>query len=375
MTESRASPPFTVFFLCASIDAAAGVGILLPLLLLDLDPLGGHSPFAWHGRELVFGYVSCVCIGFLLTALPRWTGRTASRTTEAVLLGLWLAARFAVVLPPVFAPMIAAPLVALAGVVSFHVVAAADRRDLKVLALLWLYALGGLVATIPATSAAMPGLGMRIGIAASIGLVIIIGGRVARSLTESLLVRRGQAPQLRHSATLEALASVSAGAGLLAWLVDPSSPPMALTGLLAAATQLLRLAQWRGWAVINEPSVLILHLAYAFVPLGFALFAAQAWLPTAVPEAAARHAWTAGAIGLMTLGVMGSMIRRRNNRSFTTSRLGMAGFVLAIAAASTRIGAAFSGMPVYWLAAAAVCWISAFALFVLDFKAPLLTRA
>lgn len=369
--------PFSIFFLFACIDAAVSVGILLPLLFAGVDPSSdfGYSPFAWHGRELVFGYASCVCTGFLLTALPRWTGRIPSLTSEAGLLGLWLVARSTVLLPPALAPIIAAPLIALATVTSFHVVAAEDWRDLKVIALLWLSAAGALVATIPATMASAPEFGLRIGIAALIGLVMIIGGRVVRSLTESVLVLRGKTPQMTHSAKVEAFATSTAGVALLVWLIDPDRPLMTITGLLAAATQSLRLAQWRGRQVIGAPSVFILHLAYGFVPLGFALYAIHAWRPDLVPETAARHAWTVGAIGMMTLGIMGSMIRRRTNRSFVTSRVGMAVFMLATGAAIARVGAAFSSMPTRWLGAAATCWIIAFALFMFDFRVPLLKRA
>jgi uncharacterized protein involved in response to NO len=374
--EPRTQPPFVNFFLFASIDAVAGVGIFLPLLLAGVDPMEGlaGSPFAWHGRELMFGYASGVCTGFMLTALPRWTGRTPGRISEAVLLVLWLAGRFAVALPPAFAPIIAAPLIALAAVVSYHVIAAADWRDLKVVALLWLWAVGGLVATVPAVPGA-PELGLRIGIAASTGLVMIIGGRVARSLTESLLVLRGQERQLPHATAIEVLAAFGAATGLLVWLLDPSGPLMAAAGSFAAATQSLRLLQWRGWSVMNAPAIFIFHVAYAFVPLGFALFAASVWSPALMPAGAALHAWTAGAIGLMTLGVMASMIRRRFGRSFMTSRIGLAVFALAIAAASLRVATGFSGVPAHGLALAAACWVAAFALFVCDFRVPLLKRA
>lgn len=369
--------PYAVFFLFACIDAVAGVGMLLPLLLAGIDPSDalGDSPFAWHGRELIFGYAPCVCIGFLLTALPRWTGRTPGPTSEAVLLGLWLIGRFTVLLPPTFAPMIAAPLIGLAAVVSFHVVAAEDWRDLKVIALLWLSAAGALVATLPATIAAAPELGLRIGMAASVGLAMTIGGRVARSLTESLLQLRGEKPPRPYAARFEVLAASGAGAALLVWLIDPSGPLMAITGLLAAAAQVLRLAQWRGWRVFDAPAVLIFHLAYSLVPVSFALYAIHAWRADLVPETAARHALTVGVIGMTTLGVMGSIVRRRSNRAFMTSPVGMTVFVLVISATSGRIWASFSDTPADWLAAAAACWIAAFLLFMIDFRVPLLKRA
>lgn len=372
--NERTSPPFAWFFLFASLDAAAGVGALLLYFVSGADMAGGatDSLFAWHGRELVFGYAPGVCTGFLLTALPRWTKRTPGPVSETVLFFLWLEARFAILLPPAGAPIIAAPLFGLAAVVSFHVIAAHDRRDFKVIALLWLSAAGGLLVALPGAPTAQ--LGLNLGLAASIGLVMIIGGRVVSSVTANMLERRGEPSLIWHSAIVEIFAALGATVGLAVWVVHPTGAPMTLAGLFAAATQLGRLAQWRGWTAIRVPAVLIFHLAYAFVPTGFALFALNATLPHFVPASAALHAWTAGGMGLMTLGIMGSMIRRRTGRAFLTSGLGMCVFALAIVAAMTRIAAEFSAQAKPWLIIAAACWIVAFLLFVLDFRMPLLHR-
>jgi uncharacterized protein involved in response to NO len=321
----------------------------------------------------VFGYAPGVCTGFLLTALPRWTGRTPSRMSENVLLALWLLGRAAVLLPPAFGPLIAAPLIGLAAVVSFHVLAAKDWRDLKVIALLCLSALGGLLATLPG-GAETARFGLRLGVAASMGLVMIVGGRIASSVTASLIGLRGKAPPAVVPPVVEALAAAGAAAGLFVWLFLPAGLPMTIAGSLAAATQSLRLARWRGWSVISAPAVFMLHVAYGFVPIGFVLFAVHAAWPDLVPESAALHAWTAGGLGMMTLGVMGSMIRPRIGRSFATSRAGFAVFAFIVLAAVARIAAPFSDAPAPWLAVAAACWIAAFALFVFDFRMPLIRR-
>lgn len=63
------------------------------------------------------------------------------------------------------------------------------------------------------------------------------------------------------------------------------------------------------WIVAPGASVTA-WLAYAFVPLGFAFRWAFAWLalgilrPDVIVPSGALHAWTVGAIGLMTLAVM-----------------------------------------------------------------------
>ena len=47
-----------------------------------------------------------------------------------------------------------------------------------------------------------------------------------------------------------------------------------------------------------------LHVAYAFVPMGFLLLGGAVLWPSDWPTSAALHAWTGGAFGLMTLAVM-----------------------------------------------------------------------
>lgn len=56
------------------------------------------SPIAWHQQhELLFGYVPAIIAGFLLTAVPNWTGRPPLAGLRLVLLaGLWLGGRLAI---------------------------------------------------------------------------------------------------------------------------------------------------------------------------------------------------------------------------------------------------------------------------------------
>src|SRR5262249_19681575 len=66
--------------------------------------------------------------------------------------------------------------------------------------------------------------------------------------------------------------------------------------------QLVRLLRWAGERTVRERLLLILHVGYAFLPLGFLLNAAAAF--DFVPASAGIHAWMAGGAGIMTLGVV-----------------------------------------------------------------------
>lgn len=79
---------------------AAGVAALLLVPTWVLIWAFGFSlpsrwpPTLWHAHEMVFGFVTAAIGGFLLTAVPSWTGRRGfAGMPLAVLTGLWLLGR------------------------------------------------------------------------------------------------------------------------------------------------------------------------------------------------------------------------------------------------------------------------------------------
>ena len=137
--------------------------------------------------------------------------------------------------------------------------------------------------------------GIRIGIAVVVLLISLIGGRIIPSFTRNWLVRenpgRLPVPFGRFDMIVVAITALT----LLCWIVSPNSrftgAALAFTGLL----HLVRLARWAGDRTLRERLLLILHVGYAFVPLGFLLNAASAF--GLVAPGAGIHAWMAGAAG------------------------------------------------------------------------------
>jgi uncharacterized protein involved in response to NO len=69
------SAGFRPFFLCAALWAAVAVPVWLALLAGEVGLPSALPPAIWHAHEMVFGYAAAVVAGFLLTAIPNWTGR------------------------------------------------------------------------------------------------------------------------------------------------------------------------------------------------------------------------------------------------------------------------------------------------------------
>ena len=116
------------------------------------------------------------------------------------------------------------------------------------------------------------------------------------------------------------------------------------------------------------PSVLVIHAAYAGVPLGFALLAAHILLPDGPTRSAAVHAWAVGAIGVMALAIMSSMVRKHTGRAFSSSTPMTVGYGLGVAACMLRLGAEVADAArAPLLLGASAAWIGAFGLFMIAF--------
>src|SRR5215204_778449 len=66
---------FRPFFLLAGIFAVVSMGAWIGALTTGWDVGGDHGALNWHAHEMLFGYTSAVLAGFMLTAVPNWTGR------------------------------------------------------------------------------------------------------------------------------------------------------------------------------------------------------------------------------------------------------------------------------------------------------------
>ena len=367
---------FRPFFLAGSAWAAFGIALWLPQYLGEIALPTALRPTDWHVHEMLYGYVPAVVAGFLLTAIPNWTGRLpVNGPPLAALAALWLAGRVAMLLSAPIGALAAtidvAFLAVLAAAAAREIVSGRNWRNLRVLGVLAVLMAGNVVFHLEVLWRGAADYGIRIGIAATIGLITLIGGRIVPSFTNNWIARANPGRLPVPFSRFDAVALAGGGAALAAW---PRAPHRMATGLLLIAAALLhavRLARWAGDRTAAERLVLVLHVAYAFVPIGFALTGMAAISP-AVPASAGIHAWTAGAVGLMTLAVMTRASLGHTGQPLTATVATQAIYLGALTAAALRIVAAF--VPdVLLLHAAALAWVVAFGGFVVAYG-PLLVR-
>jgi uncharacterized protein involved in response to NO len=369
---------FRPFFLGAAAWA-------LMALFLWIATLSGWAtlpiavdPLAWHRHEMLFGFIGAAIAGFLLTAIPNWTGRLpiAGRPL-ALFFAVWVGARFALL----FSAFVGVTMAAILDVGFFMLLAAlagrevlaTKNRNIPIIALILLF--GAADAADYLAMAGMPvpgGVGIRAGLSLVVLLISLIGGRIIPSFTRNWLSKQGMAKGLPGQPDRLDLAVIAVtGVALIGWVAAPNARAAGTLLIAAGMLQALRLARWQGWRAVREPLVLILHIGYLWLPVGLLLLGAST-VGTIVPSAAAIHALTAGAMASTILAVMTRATLGHTGHPLTANAPTIIIYSLVTLGALLRVVAPFALLD-YGLSLrlSAAAWGGAFALFLLAYGAVL----
>ncbi|WP_460450013.1 NnrS family protein [Alsobacter sp. SYSU BS001988] len=363
---------FRPFFLLGSLFAGAAILAWLPAYFGEIAIPTAFAARDWHAHEMIYGFLPAVVTGFLLTAIPNWTGRLPLQGRALLVLVLvWLAGRVAVSTSAWTSWQVAAAtdlafLALVAAAATREVIAGKNWRNLRVIVIVGLLFAGNAVFHAEAHWRGGADFGVRLGIAAAVLLLTLVGGRVVPSFTRNWLARENPGRLPAPFGRLDAAAILASALALAAWAAAPEALAAGATMLVAGALQAVRLARWAGERTWRDRLVLVLHVAYAFVPIGFVLGALAAF--GVVPASAGIHAWTVGAVGLMTLAIMSRASLGHTGRALVASRPVQIAYGLLGAAALARICAAIHPAAAFGLLhAAALAWAAGFLVFALSY--------
>ena len=362
---------FRPFFLFGAIWAA--LAMLLWILMLSgavLMPTR-FDPTSWHAHEFLFGYLGAIIAGFLLTAVPNWTGRLPVVGWKlAWLFGLWCAGRIGIATSALWPVGVAATIdilfpVVLGCVLLREIIAGKNWRNLVVVSLLAAFILANVMFHFETAQGgiAAQGVGLRIGISVVILMIAVIGGRVLPSFTRNWLAqKKAEKLPVPPMQRFDKVTLVITVAALLLWIFGPTQISTGIALLIVGLLHGIRLFRWQGTQTLPEPLLWVLHLGYAFVPLGALLEALSILRPDIFAVTGAQHLWMAGAFGLMTLAMMTRATLGHTGQALLAGSGTVLIYICLIGSVLARLSAAIwidSAMELYVVAG--TLWIGAFA--------------
>lgn len=373
------SEGFRFFFLAAAIFSAFAMFVWLGWLAIHAaQGMLMHVPFAappheWHAHEMIFGFGACAVAGFLLTAVPNWTGAPPSQMSFiSAMAALWVAGRLAVF----FSSYIPAALVlvidvafipALSVKILLNLLKRPKPQNILFLGLLALLFVGNLLVHLDWTGVLEDTAtsGLLVGLLTLSALITVLGGRVTPAFTRNALLRLGQESNLPQTRPwLEVLGIGSAILLVLLIPFDPAERLLAMVAGVAAVSNGLRLSGWRTLKVLDQPILWSLHLGFAMLVAGYAALALH-WADLGIGQAAAVHVLGVGAIGGMTLAVMSRAILGHTGRPLVApTPIAYAYAIMAVAAVVRSFGVVILPDRYYTVMfVAGGLWIAAYGLF------------
>ena len=363
---------FRPFFLFGAIYAGIAVLAWLPIFNGELILWSAFSAVDWHVHEMLYGFLPAVVTGFLLTAIPNWTGRLPIQGMPLLVLVLvWLAGRACVTFSAETGWLLAAVvdvsfLALVVAATVREIVIGKSWQNLRVVGLVTLLLAGNIAFHIEAHVQGTAEYGARVGIAAVVLLIVVIGGRIVPSFTRNWLARENPGRLPTPFARFDVMAMGVTAVTLVLWTWQPIGQLIASALFIAGVLNSVRLARWAGDRTCRDRLVLILHIGYAFVPLGFLLASAAAL--DIIASGAGVHAWTVGAAGIMTLAVMTRASLGHTGNALIASPMTQAIYATVVIASLARICASLEpGWSDVLLHVTAFAWCAAFFGFALSF--------
>jgi len=334
------------------------------------------NPIYWHGHEMAIGFAGAAIAGFLLTAVATWTGRPQVQGWPLVVLCLsWLLARVGL-LAPLFA--------AAAGIfywlfllvlMAREVISSSNSRNYKVLAILFVFLV---LESLYQYALYMQSPMLRQVLWSQIFLLVVminlIGGRVIPAFTRNWLLRQqsgltgNQLPA--PFGPVDSAATLALIVFFLATLSTVDGGLILMLGIVTSFLQAWRLLRWKGLHCLSDPLVWMMHLSYAWIPIGVLLVGlGQAGY---LSMSAGVHALTIGTVASMIVSIASRAALGHTGRPLQTHPLLTGAIVLIALSALSRVGASILASDLL-LTSASAFWIAGFLCFAVRYIPVLLS--
>ncbi len=361
---------FRPLFMAAGLWATLSIPIWLLIYNGIMDLPTGVDGLLWHQHEMLFGFAGAAIAGFILTAIPNWTGRLpVSGWRLGSLVLFWGLGRLGFLVGDFLGPLAVTVmdllfLTTLTMMIGREIVRGRNWRNLPVLVLISFFTFGNWLVHGELNSIAETAdVGIRLSMYVLAILVAVIGGRIIPSFTRNWLVKSGAIDLPKSMGRFDSAALVVLIVFVIAMVSAPTHLITSYLALCAGGFHGFRLLRWKGWAIIDEPLMWGLHLGYVWLSAALILIGLTG-ITSAVPLSAGTHALTSGAFGTMIAVVMARASLGHTGRTLTATTGTTVVFILITVAALLRVSASFVpdfNNVMVW--ASGFAWIAAFGLF------------
>lgn len=369
------SAGFRTFFFSAALFA--GIAVFLWLFLYidnsaDLFP-NKLNPLAWHVHEMLFGYLSAVIAGFLLTAIPNWTGQPGLCENKILsLFIIWCLGRICMFFlwPSVLAVFIDSLfLIILAAYAWVAIILAGLKRNIIICILITLLALSNIFFHGQYYFAESYGLGQRAAVAIILVLMSIIGGRVIPVFTTNWLEKKNVKSLPVVQGKLDIFCIIFTVISLSLWVVKPWSLYTGMFLVINGLSHIYRMSRWRFTATLTEALLWILHVAYFWLAIAILLLGCQILFPDLFPGNMAIHAVTSGAAAVFPIAIMTRATLGHSGCQLTADSITVLIYFLVMAGALIRVLAVYvSGNYTLLIFISGILWASGFLVFCIHYS-------
>lgn len=371
------APGFQPFFLCAGL-VAVGIMAVWLLAYTKRDPLlTYYGSSGWHAHEMLFGYMTAVIAGLLLSMAGNVVGgsKIPFRPSLILLMMLWLAGRALPVLPAIPPLWVALVDMAFLPVLLFILIPVMlrgrQRHNYFVMPLL-----GMLICANALVHSEWLGYTMdtaRLGVVLAVYVMTVLLVVIIGRLIHARIARTAGAVPPRRRWFIEYGAVFSV---IVLGLADLFSPRLDIVVACAVIAALIHAWRWIGWVASRawtDAQLWALLLGYAWLVAGMALLALA--YSGIISGMIVFHAIMVGGFGGLTLGVMVQLIMVYNGRVQQIGSIAVLSFVVLNVAALVRIVGPLWSLRYEQAAvtASGALWIVSFVLFLLA-SAPLLIQ-
>lgn len=367
---------FRSFFLMAAIFAVVAITVWWLLLSgwLTMQPV--LNGIVWHGHEMLFGFVALIVAGFLLTAVQTWTGLSSLKGKPLIILLLfWLLTRVSFWLS-----FLSTDLAILLAVISsalwwLGVITAFARlvwrsRNQRNYQFIWMLFILLLLqqGTLYAVWQGDIGLALHwldVTVLTFLLLINQIAARVVPFFTQRAL-------QLSFPQTLrlDKVLTILFVLIIILFVIDywfEVRLGLFVILCLGAGLHCWRSMIWFKSALLQQPLLWSLHLAYAFISLGLVILALSFYFES-ITKSQALHVLTIGAIGGVILAMIARVSLGHTGRALKLNFIMPYGLGMIFLSAIARFILLSMGFNVlYAWGISIVFWCLAFTIFIFSY--------